>query len=141
MDDVNDKLKPAGLPLRKIYTSAGGTQVRSLSALVNHKDYLASPSKLKKSSLSNKNSRKNSKKSSAASSGYSSDDKKGKGRLSLIDRQNLYAKNRSQSEPPTPRDKSSTRTSPASRNKNKKGAVKSRQGQYIDDNKLDKRLK
>ena len=37
MDEVNDKLKPEGLPLRKIYTSAGGKQIRSLSALVPHK--------------------------------------------------------------------------------------------------------
>ncbi len=114
MDDVNDKLKPGGLPLRKIYTSAGGTQVRSLSALVNHKDYMALPQKVKKGSHSNASTRKNSKKSSASSEGYhSSEDKnKGRGRLSLLERQAQYARKRSQSEPPTPRGSKSKSPSP-----------------------------
>ena len=129
LDEVNDKLKPGGPPLRKIYTSAGGTQVRSLSALVNHKDYMALPQKVKKGSHSNASTRKNSKKSSASSEGYhSSEDKnKGKGRLSLLERQALYAKKRSQSEPPTPRGSKSKSPSPLLKpNTTKKGAANSK---------------
>ena len=48
VDEVNDKLKPPGVPLRKIYTSKGGTEVKSLSDLTPNKEYMASPSKFKK---------------------------------------------------------------------------------------------
>ena len=116
VEDVNDRLVPGGpgggrtlgIPLRKIYTAAGGSEVRSVSALTISKEYTASPKKFNKNK-----SRDGSKKNSAASSeGYHSDDgrnskkKKGNGRLTLMERQALYAKPRSQSEPPSPRDAS-----------------------------------
>ena len=68
IDEVNNKLKPDGPPLRKIYTSAGGTEVRSLSALVNHKDYMASNQKKKRRNKFSI-SKKDSKKGSASSEG------------------------------------------------------------------------
>ena len=41
--DVNEKLAPPGVALRKIYTAQGGHQVRSVSALTVSKEYTASP--------------------------------------------------------------------------------------------------
>ena len=127
MDEVNEKLKPPIVPLRKIYTSAGGTEVRTLSALKPHQEYAASPLRFKKTG-SKRASRKNSKKSSASSEGYhSSDDHKGNGRMTLMERQATYAKKRSESEPPTPsREKAA---SPLFKNTYKKGGIKPR---YLD---------
>ena len=60
VDDVNNTLSP-GVPLRKIYTAAGGTEVRSLSALNPNKEYTASPKRFIKKKTP-PNSRKHSKK-------------------------------------------------------------------------------
>ena len=109
VDEVNDKLAPPGVGLRNIYTAQGGSQVRSVSALTVSKEYISSPGKFDKkflkkvSSHSQPPSRKNSKKSSA-NSGHDSDGeflKKKKampGRLSLMERQDQYARSRSPSE-------------------------------------------
>jgi len=109
VDEVNDKLAPPGVALRKIYTAQGGSKVRSVSALTISKEYTASPKRFNKNK-----SRAGSKKNSAASSeGYHSDDenkrKKGNGRLTLMERQAMYAKPRSLSEPSSPRDSSPKR--------------------------------
>jgi hypothetical protein len=70
VDEVNEKLKPPGVPLRKIYTSKGGTEVKSLSQLTPQKEYMASHSKFKK-----KKKKKSTDKDSASSDkGYHSSD-------------------------------------------------------------------
>ena len=102
VDHVNDKLKP-GLGARRIYTSMGGTEVKSLDELQPNKEYTAARRRFKKRKPLSP--RKNSKKGSAGSSeGYhSSEDLKTKnanGRQTLMERQALYAKKRSESEPP-----------------------------------------
>ena len=102
VDHVNDKLKP-GLGARRIYTSMGGTEVKSLDELQPNKEYTAARRRFKKRKPLSP--RKNSKKGSAGSSeGYhSSEDLKTKnanGRQTLMERQALFAKKRSESEPP-----------------------------------------
>ena len=70
-NEVNDKLAPPGVALRKIYTAAGGSevrpalhftalhslQVRSVSALTVSKEYTASPKKFDPNFQSRNNSR------------------------------------------------------------------------------------
>ena len=107
--DVNEKLAPPGVALRKIYTAQGGHPIRSVSALTVSKEYTASPKRFDKNKAQSKNQ---SKKSSAASSeGYHSDDG-GRGRINsnskklaghrmtLLERQKLYAKPRSEGASP-----------------------------------------
>lgn len=106
VNDVNDKLAPPGIALRKIYTAQHGHPVRSVSALTVSKEYTASPKKFDKT-LAERQSRlsKKSKKHSIASSksdGYKSDGgvnanskQMAKNRMSLMERQNLYARSHS----------------------------------------------
>ena len=114
--DVNEKLAPPGVALRKIYTAQGGHPVRSVSALTVSKQYAASPKRFDKNKADKlqSQSKNQSKKSSAASSeGYHSDvggrgrinsnSKKLAGhRMTLLERQKLYAKPKSKSEGASP---------------------------------------
>ena len=114
--DVNDKLAPPGVALRKIYTAQGGHQVRSVSALTVSKEYTASPKRFDQNRADKlqSQSKSQSKKSSAASSeGYHSDDggrgrinsnsrKLAGNRMTLLERQKLYAKPKSHSEGASP---------------------------------------
>ena len=114
--DVNEKLAPPGVALRKIYTAQGGHPVRSVSALTVSKEYAASPKRFDKNRADKllSQSKNQSKKNSAASSeGYHSDDG-GRGRINsnskklaghrmtLLERQKLYAKPKSHSEGASP---------------------------------------
>ena len=136
VDDVNSKLAPPGVGLRRIYTAQNGHQVRSVSALTVSKEYTASPKKfdkkqeIRRAKLSQQHSRSSSKKNSLAPSattdgGYHSDSG-GRGRqkrinsnakklaghrMTLLERQNLYAKPRSEGNSPA----TSRSVSPAKR--------------------------
>lgn len=127
--DVNEKLAPPGVALRKIYTAQGGHPVRSVSALTVSKEYTASPKRFDKKQADKlrSQSQNQSKKSSAASSeGYHSDDG-GRGRINsnskklaghrmtLLERQKLYAKPKSEGASPA----GSRSVSPAKKNRSR----------------------